>query len=359
VAETVASAMGREFGNPSSSHARGRRSRETVDAARREVSSLLGCQPEEVVFTGGGSESNNLALKGVALSRGKGHIVTCAGEHPAILEPCAFLRRSGFQVTILEIDRQGRVDPREVESAIQPDTILISVMHANNETGTIQPIAEIGRIARERDILFHTDAAQTAGKIATRVEELQVDLLSIAGHKLYAPRGVGALYVKRGVNLEPLIHGASQERGLRAGTEAVHQIAGLGAACRIARDEMGRAEEKLRLLRDRLQGILAGAIEGLTLNGHPEERLPNTLNVNFPRVAGAELLERARGIAASTGSACHSGETRLSPVLQAMGVAPEVGRGAVRLSLGRWTTENEIKRAAALLIEAHGALRAS
>ncbi len=260
-------------------------------------------------------------------------------------------------MTRLSIDRSGLVDPEAVRAAAAPDTILISVMHANNETGTIQPVAEICRIARERGILFHSDAAQSVGKIPTRVEELGVDLLSIAGHKLYAPKGVGALYVRRGVRLEPLIHGASQERGFRAGTEAVHQAAALGEACRIALLEAGAALARMEGLRDRLHRLLEEAIAGLSLNGHPELRLPNTLSVNFPGISGADLLRRADSVAASTGSACHAGETRLSPVLEAMGISPEAGRGAVRLTLGRTSTAEEVEEASEALVGAYRALR--
>jgi len=343
-----------DFGNPSSTHAFGRRARERIASNRAEVALLLGCRPEEIVFTSGGSESNNLALTGVARRKGPGHIITCAGEHPAVLEVCAFLERGGWRVTRLAIDGRGHVDPAAVAEAIRADTILISVMHANNETGTVQPIAAIAHVARERGVLFHTDAAQSIGKIPAKVDELGVDLLSLAGHKLYAPKGCGALYVRTGVAIEPLIHGAGHEGGRRAGTEAVHQIAALGAACRMARTE--GATDRLRTLRDRLHALLEQAIAGLTLNGHPIERLPNTLNVNFPGVDGGELLERARCVAASTGSACHSGETRLSPVLASMGVPPLLGCGAVRLSLGRPTATEEIDDAAAALLRAHSEL---
>jgi cysteine desulfurase len=363
-AEAMMRVLREEFGNPSSAHSYGRRAREIVEEARREVAHLIDSKPDEIVFTSGGTESNNLAILGAAraeaarrrLGPGLGAIVTCRGEHPAVLEPCAFLERSGFRVTRLPIDRTGLVDPEAVRSAIAPDTVLVTVMHANNETGTIGPIAEIARIAHERGVIVHTDAAQSTGKIPTPVGELEVDLLTIAGHKLYAPKGAGALFVRRGIAIDPLLLGASQERGIRAGTEAVHQAAGLGAACRIARREMTAASERMESLRDLLHALLEGAIPGLSLNGHPDRRLPNTLNVNFPGVSGASLLERAGAVAASTGSACHAGETKLSPVLAAMGVPPEVGRGAVRLSLGRRTTRAEIEEAAAALAEAYRSL---
>src|SRR5262245_16356942 len=248
VFEAVSAALRDNFGNPSCPHPYGHRARDAVEAARAEVALLLGARPEEVVFTSGGSESNNLALVGVAWSRGAGRggsLITCAGEHPSVLEPCAFLERQGFRITRVPIDHTGRVDPARVREAIRPDTFLISVMHANNETGTIQPLPEIARVAREAGVLFHTDAAQSAGKIPVGVAELGVDLLTIAGHKLYAPKGVGALFIRRGLTLEPLIRGASQESGRRAGTQAVHQIAGLGTACRAAREELPRAEERM------------------------------------------------------------------------------------------------------------------
>jgi cysteine desulfurase len=307
------------------------------------VAVLLGCGPDEIVFTSGGSEANNLALKGVFFAnRQKGdHIITTQVEHPAIHGPCRFLERLGARVTYLPVDRTGRLDPNSVRSAITPGTVLISVMHANNEVGTMQPIAEIGRIARDHGILFHTDAAQSVGKVPTRVDDLRVDLLTIAGHKLYAPKGVGALYVRRGVELEPLIHGAGHERGRRAGTESVLLAIGLGAACILARD-LGPMK-RVQALRDRLwDGLRERFGEGVVLNGHPEHRLPNTLNVAFAGQIGSELLQRLDGVAASTGSACHAGRIELSPVLKAMGIAPEVGRGAIRFSLGRATTVAEI-----------------
>ncbi|MCG0239496.1 MAG: cysteine desulfurase [Firmicutes bacterium] len=345
----------RHFGNPSSTHAYGRAAREAVEKARAQVAALLGCAPEEVVFTGGGSESDNLAIQGVAFAhrdRGR-HIITTAVEHPAVLQTCRYLaERHGFEVTYLRVDATGRVDPDDVARAIRKDTILITVMTANNETGTLQPIREIGAVARRHGVLFHTDAAQAVGKIPLNVEDLQVDLLTVAGHKLYAPKGIGALYVRRGVVLEPLIHGAGHEGGRRAGTENVPYVVGLGAACALAGEKLGEEPERLRRLRDRLYAALRDRVEGLRLNGHPEQRLPNTLNVSFPGVAGYDLLAAVPEVAASTGSACHAGVPAPSPVLKAMGLPDEVALGAVRLSLGRWTTETEVDRAAALLAEA-------
>ena len=342
-------------GNPSSSHAFGKTAHEAVDQARTQVAELLGAQPDEIVFTSGGTEASNHALKGAVFARPTdrrpwawdAHIITCAIEHPATLQTCEFLKRLGCRITVLPVDRDGMVDPDDVRQAIDKQTTLVSIMHANNEVGTLEPIQEIAAIAREHGVLMHTDAAQSLGKIPVNVDDLGVDLLSVAGHKLYAPKGVGALYVRRGVKLEPLIHGAGHESSRRAGTENVPYIVGLGAACQIARQSLPQASDRLRQLRDRLWDHLrTGLGDQVILNGHPERRLPNTLNVNFVGHVGAELLERVPEIAASTGSACHEGHVTLSPVLKAMGVPPEIGRGAVRLSVGRLTTEDEIDRAA-------------
>ena len=335
------------FANPSATHAGGRVAKAAVEHARTQVAALLGCNPDEIVFTSGGSEANNLALKGAyfALRERGDHIVTTTVEHPAIVEPARFLERLGARVTFVPVDRTGRVDPDDVRHAITPRTILVSVMHANNEVGTIEPIAEIAAIARERGVLMHTDAAQSVGKIPTRVDDLGVDLLSIAGHKLYAPKGIGALYIRRGVRLEPLIHGAGHESGRRAGTESALLAAALGAACELAADLTPMAET--RRLRDLFWELLRGRLEDrVVLNGHPDERLPNTLNVSIVGRIGADILAALDGVAASTGSACHSGSVDLSPVLRAMGVPPEEGMGALRFSLGRGTTEAEIREVA-------------
>jgi cysteine desulfurase len=332
-----------DFGNPSSGHWASTRAKAALDNARGQVAALLGCASDEVVLTSGGSEANNFALKGVFLAlRNKGeHIITTQVEHPAILSPCRFLETLGARVTQLSVDRTGRVDPDAVARAITPRTILISVMHANNEVGTIQPIAEIGRIAREHGILFHTDAAQSIGKIPTSVHDLSVDLLSIAGHKVYAPKGVGAIYVRRSVELEPLINGAGHEGGRRAGTESALLAVGLGAACTLARDLAPMA--RINALRDRFwQALQQRFGDRVVLNGHPQYCLPNTLNVSFVGQIGADILQRLDSVAASTGSACHSGSIELSPVLKAMGTPPQVGMGAIRFSLGRYTTDTEI-----------------
>jgi len=331
------------FGNPSSGHWAASGAGTALEVARSQVAALLGAENSEIIFTSGGSEANNLALKGVAwaLKHKGNHIITSAVEHPAIVGPCRFLEQQGFAVTIVPVDRVGRIDPDDVARAITPRTILISIMHANNEVGTIQPIAEIGRIARAHGIVLHTDAAQSVGKIATDANALGIDLLTIAGHKVYAPKGVGALYVRRGTPLEPLIHGAGHEGGRRAGTESALLAVGLGTACALARDLAPM--QQVRALRDRfwekLQEVFGNRI---VLNGHPEHRLPNTLNVSFVGQIGTEVLARLDGVAASTGSACHTGHVELSPVLKAMWVAPKVGMGAIRFSLGRGTTNEEI-----------------
>ena len=331
------------FGNPSSGHWAASGAGTALEVARSQVAALLGAENSEIIFTSGGSEANNLALKGVAwaLKHKGNHIITSAVEHPAIVGPCRFLEQQGFAVTIVPVDRVGRIDPDDVARAITPRTILISIMHANNEVGTIQPIAEIGRIARAHGIVLHTDAAQSVGKIATDANALGIDLLTIAGHKVYAPKGVGALYVRRGTPLEPLIHGAGHEGGRRAGTESALLAVGLGTACALARDLAPM--QQVRALRDRfwekLQEVFGNRI---ALNGHPEHRLPNTLNVSFVGQLGTEVLARLDGVAASTGSACHTGHVELSPVLKAMWVAPKVGMGVIRFSLGRGTTNEEI-----------------
>ncbi len=347
VAPEVAAAMRplleSHYGNPSSGHWAGQPAHAALEAARGKVAVLLGCSTDEIVFTSGGSEANNLAIKGAffAARGGANHVITSRIEHPATTGPCRFLERCGAEVTYLPVDGTGRVDPDDVRRAITGRTVLVTIRHANNEVGTIQPIPEIARIARERGVLMHTDAAQSVGKIPTRVDELGVDLLSVAGHKLYAPKGVRALYVRRGVVLEPLIHGAGHECGRRAGTESAFLATGLGAAGALA----GSADrnDEIRLLRDRFRSELAAAFgDQLVLNGHPTSRLPNTLNVSFIGRIGADILARLDGVAASTGSACHAGRVGPSPVLAAMGVPSDVAMGAIRFSLGRTTTEGEI-----------------
>jgi cysteine desulfurase len=331
------------YGNPSSGHWAATAAKAALEKGRGQVAALLGCRNDEIVFTSGGSEANNLALKGVFFAlRDKGdHIVTTQIEHPAIIEPCRFLERLGARVTYLPVDGAGRIGPDDLRRAITPRTILVSIMHANNEVGTIQPMEDCARIARERGVLFHTDAAQSVGKIPTNVSPLGVDLLSIAGHKAYAPKGIGALFVRRGVSIEPLIHGAGHEGGRRAGTESALLAVGLGKACELARDLTPM--DRVRALRDHFWKELQKRFGNrIALNGHLTHRLPNTLHVSFVGRIGAEILARLDGIAATTGSACHSGRNELSPVLEAMGISPQVGMGAVRFSLGRGTTRAEI-----------------
>jgi cysteine desulfurase len=360
VVEAMLPYLREEFGNPSSSHAYGRQAQEAVAQARRQVADLLGAEPEEIVFTSGGSEANNLALKGVAFCslrswwgrwRKGTHIITCAIEHPATLQPCVFLERLGCRLTILPVDRYGVVDLAALRRALSRPTALVSIMHANNEVGTLQPIREIAELAHAHGALVHTDAAQAVGKVPVGVRELGVDLLSLAGHKVYAPKGIGALYVRRGVTLEPLIHGAGQEQGRRAGTENVPYIVGLGQACELARRSLPQAAEHLRRLRDRLwQHLQEACGQHLVRHGHPEHCLPNTLSVSFPGENGSELLQRVPQVAASTGSACHEGQLCLSPVLRAMEVPPELAQGTLRLSVGRFTTEEEVDQAVDFLV---------
>jgi cysteine desulfurase len=335
------------YGNPSSGHWAAVPAKIALEHARAQVAGLLGCAADEIIFTSGGSEANNMALKGAFFAnRHKGeHIITTRVEHPAVIAPCRFLERLGAQVTYLAVDRFGQIDPDDLRRAITPRTILISIMHANNEVGTIQPIAACASIARAQGILLHTDAAQSAGKIATRVDALGADLLSLVGHKLYAPKGIGALYLRRGVPLEPLIHGAGHESGRRAGTESALLAVGLGQACELAADLAPM--DQVRALRDAFWDALQQRFGNrVALNGHPVHRLPNTLNVSFVGTVGAEVLARLDGVAASTGSACHAGRIELSPVLAAMGVSPEVGMGAIRFSLGRANTREEIENVA-------------
>jgi len=350
VAEAMRPFFSQHYGNPSSLHWAGEPAKEAIEDSRRKVADLLLCRSDDIVFTSGGSESNNHAIKGVFFAqKEKGnHIITTQIEHPAALNPCRFLEKLGAEVTYFGVDQYGRVDPDEIKKAISPKTILITVMHANNEVGTIQPIQEISKIAKEHGIIFHTDAAQSVGKIETKVDDLGVDLLSIAGHKLYAPKGVGALYIRKGTPIEPLIHGAGHESGRRAGTENILLIVGLGKACEIAEKYLN--DDRIRNLRDRFWKLLQEDFgRGIVLNGHPSHRLPNTLNVSFVGKLGGEILSRLDGVAASTGAACHSGSVELSPVLRAMGVSLEVGMGAIRFSLGRTTTIQELERVIRLL----------
>lgn len=345
------------FGNPSSGHTFGETAAEAVAAAREQVAGLLGCRPAELTFTGGGTESNNLALIGAVAARaGRSHVVTSVIEHPSVLATCRHLeRRWGCEVTYLPVDGAGRVDPDDVARALTTDTVVVSVMHANNETGVLQPVAEIDRAIRGHRALLHTDAAQSAGKVPTRVDELGADLVSIAGHKLYGPKGVGALYVRAGVELDPVLHGAGQEAGLRPGTENVAGIVGFGAACAVAAEIRSAEGTRVAALRDHLWQVLLS--DGWLRNGHPTEVLPNTLNVSVQGIDGAELLARAHEVAASTGSACHTGRVEPSAVLTAMGIPRARALGAVRLTLGRGTGRADVDLAAAVLVRVARLLR--
>jgi len=353
VLEAMLPFLREEHGNPSSAHAYGRRAHEAVEQARSQVGALIGAGADEIVFTASGTEASNLAIRGAVAARpDRPHVVTSAFEHPATAATCAWLERHGVGVSRAAVESDGRVAPGKLAALVSARTALITVMHANNEIGTVQPIAQIARVARRHGALMHTDAAQTLGKIPVDVDALGVDLLTIAGHKLYAPKGVGALYVRRGTRLEPVITGAGHERGLRPGTENVAGIVGLGRACEIAEREMLGERMRLRALRDELLGKLRSRVPGLVLHGHPTERLPNTLFVSFPGVDGNQLLAAVPQIAASTGSACHAGSHAPCASLLAIGVPPEQAAGPVRLSLGRATTVEETERAAELLARA-------
>lgn len=350
VAEAMTPYLYEEFGNPSSPHPYGVTASRAVELARRQVSELLGCKPAQLVFTSGGTESNNMVIQGVAAACKKAvHFITSAIEHPAVLEPCEYQKSLGHRVTIVPVDSYGRVDPADVEKAITAETTLVSIMHANNEVGTIQPIAEIAAVAHKLGALVHTDAAQSVGKIPVRVDDLGVDLLTLAGHKLYAPKGIGALYIRDRVRLSKFMHGASHERNRRAGTENVAGIVGLGQAAAIAGRELSdtlATTSHLRRMRDRLWDGLSARLAELRLNGHPDERLPNTLSVGFRGIKADDLLyELWDQVAVSAGAACHSEGVTISAVLQAMAVPPEYAMGTLRFSTGRFTSAKEIERA--------------
>ncbi len=343
------------FGNPSSGHIYGKASKEAVSKAREQTAKLIEAKTSEILFTSGGTESNNHAIIGTAfanMEKGK-HIITSQVEHPAVLDTVGYLeKRFDFKVTYLPVDKYGMVNPSDVKDAITAQTILITIMHANNEVGTINPIEEIGKIAKEKNVTFHTDAAQSCGKIPVNVNHLNVDLLSIAGHKLYAPKGIGALYVRNGTKLDKFIHGAGQEQGRRAGTENVPYIVGLGSACEAASENLNSYGRDIKALRDTLYKNITDGLgeERVKLNGHPVKRLPNTLNISILGVIGENLLARMPEIAASTGSACHAGMTKPSVVLLAMGVSNEQALGTLRLSLGKWSTAEEIAEASRLIV---------
>ncbi len=344
-----------DFGNPSSSHYYGVRPKYGVENARKQVASLLKCQSQEIIFTSGGTESNNHAIQGVAFAlKDKGnHIVSSQIEHPAVLEVCKYLERFGYETTYLPVDKDGLVDPAGLEAAIRPETILVTIMHANNEVGTLQAISDLSKIARKHKIIMHTDAAQSVGKVPTEVGALGVDLLSIAGHKLYAPKGVGVLYVRQSLDLWKFCHGAGQESGVRAGTENVTGIVGLGKACEIAARSLMDRMKKMKDLRDRLHGGLAYQLDSIRLNGHPQLRLPNTLSVSIKGLEANKLLAKIEGeVAASAGAACHAGGVDVSHVLQAMQVPLEWAKGTIRFSVGRMTTTEQIEQAIEVVVKA-------
>lgn len=334
------------FGNPSSIHRFGREVRVAIDEAREPVAALLGAAAEEIVFTSSGTEADNLAIKGTAyVLRDKGqHIITCKIEHPAVLNTCKQLEKEGFKVTYLPVDEYGMIRLEELTGAITDETILITIMHGNNEIGTIQPIEEIGRIAKERGIRFHTDAVQSLGKVPTKAQELGVDLLSLSAHKLHGPKGIGALYIKKGLKLQPILHGGHQERGQRSGTENAAGIVALGKACQIAAQSMAEEIKNLTELRDRLFEGLQGRIPKIKLNGHPTKRLPTTLNCSFYGIEGESLLMNLdlAGVAVSTGSACSSGSIEPSHVLLALGLSPHLYQGSLRFSFSRYNTQADV-----------------
>ncbi len=353
VVEAMLPYLREHFGNPSSAHALGLWAREAVEVARADVASLLECDTSEIVFTSGGTEASNLAIRGSVEARSdRRHLVTSVIEHPATEKPCAWLQEHGWRVTRAGVDAGGRVLMAEVRAAAGADTALVTIMHANNETGVVQPIPEIADAAHAVGALVHCDAAQSTGKIPVRVNELNVDLLSVAGHKLYAPKGVGALFVRDRTPLVPFMRGAGHERGLRPGTENVAAIVGLGVACRRAKHDLATEAERVRKLRDRLWELLAADVPGIQLNGCAQPRLPNTLNVRFPDALGSRVLAAAPEVAASTGSACHDGQDQASAVILAMGVSSVEAVGSVRLTLGRHTTLEEVGTAAKSLARA-------
>ena len=350
------------FGNASSIHQFGQQARKAIDKAREKVADFIGAKPEEIVFTSGGTEADNFAIKGIAYAnktKGK-HIITSSIEHHAVLNPCKYLEKQGFRVTYIPVDKYGLVNPDEVKKAITKETILITIMHANNEIGTIEPIAEIGKIAKEKGICLHTDAVQTVGKIPVDVNELNVDLLSLSGHKIYGPKGIGALYIRKGTRIQPLIQGGHHEKNRRAGTENVPAIVGLGKAIEIAKETMEGESIRLTNLRNKLCSGIGEKIDHVHLNGHPGKRLPNTLNMSFEFIEGESIILSLdmKGIAVSSGSACTSGSLEPSHVLKAMGVDPAIAQGSIRFSLGKDNTEEDINYVLEVLPEIIARLRA-
>ncbi len=353
VADAMRPFLDTYFGNPSSTHEYGVVTKMAIEDARDNVAALIGCKSSEIVFTSGGTESNNYAIKGIALAnkhRGN-HIITSKIEHPAVIEVCKYLEKNGFTVTYLPVDEYGMVSSADVENAITSETILITIMHANNEVGTIQPIEEIGKIAKRNKISFHSDAAQSLGKIPVNVKNMNVSLLSIAGHKLYAPKGIGALYIKEGVRLEKLIHGADHEMDHRAGTENVLEIVGLGKACEIAKRDLSENLARLKLMRDKLYNSIISEVPEVKLNGHPVLRLPNTLSLSFKNMEANKLLANMPEVAVSAGAACHTGGIDISSVLEAMKVPKDFAMGTLRFSVGKHTTYSEINQASSFIIK--------
>lgn len=344
------------FGNPSSKHWYGIQVKKAVELARKQIADLIDANLDEIIFTSGGTESNNFAIKGIAFAhknRGN-HIITSSVEHPAVSNVCKFLVSQGFDITYLPVNKFGQINPEDVEKVITSKTILISIMHANNEIGTIQPISRISKIAKKNNIFFHSDAAQSVGKIPVNVNEMGIDLLSIAGHKLYAPKGIGALYIRRGTKLQKLIHGANHEQNLRAGTENVLGIVGLGKACEIAKRDLDKNFKYMKKMRDRLHHKLKNSNLNFRLNGHPEKSLPNTLNLSFFKIDASDALSKMPDIAASAGAACHYNKVETSAVLKAMKISPEYSMGTIRFSVGKFTTENEIDDAAEIITKIIG-----
>jgi cysteine desulfurase len=355
VAEEMLPYIQAHFGNPSSSYAIGRFNKEAIEKARMQVANLIAASPEEIIFTSGGTESNNHAIRGAVFAnqhKGK-HVITSRVEHPAVTEVCKFLEKQGYEITPLPVDSFGKVNPEDVEKSIRPDTVLISIMHANNEVGTIQSIAEIGAIAKENNTVFHTDAAQSVGKIETDVNETGVDLLSIAGHKLYAPKGIGVLYIRNGVKLENLIFGAGQERGLRPGTENIPYIVALGKACELAKENLEPNSQHMFQMRQRLlNGLKEKCRTAIKLNADLENCLPNTLSIAFENVDAHTLASQVnKKVLFSTGSACHADSVEISPVLKAMQINPRIAAGTVRLSTGKYTTIEEVDYAVVAISE--------
>ncbi len=353
VADAVHSVLRTTFGNPSSTHDAGSRAKTAVEKARAQVAYLTGSSPEEIFFTSGGTESNNLAILGLANARAKGHIITTSVEHPSVTNPCKYLEEKGFNVTYVGVDGEGRVLPRDIKKAIRKETVLITVMHANNETGVLQPVEEVALLAKEKGIVFHSDAAQTVGKIPVDVQKIGLDMMTIVSHKLYGTKGVGALYIRKGIDIRPILFGAGHERGLRPGTENVPGIVGFGKACEMSALYAKERASHMKKVTEMLYSGLRKRIEGIRLNGHETLRLPNTLNVCIPGIDALSFLDCIKDkLAATAGSACHAGLRKPSTVLLAMGISESDALSSIRLSTGKDTTEDEIKEAVEIIATA-------